>query len=66
MRKIIQSLLLLSAVTFTVEIGAAEITFQSGLSDYDGCEDTYIRSQRPNENYGNENKIGSKYEYCAA
>lgn len=44
---------------------AYEITFQNN-DNYEGCSDSYIKSQRPDENCGEEDKIGCKFERCYA
>lgn len=44
---------------------AAEIVLQNN-EYYSGCSDSYIKSQRPDENCGNEDKIGCKFERCYA
>lgn len=66
MKSFIASVILLYLIFSHFEIGANEVILQTGLNSYDGCDDTYIWSQRPDENYGSEDKLGSKYEYCAA
>lgn len=54
-----------SALCAWTSLFATEVVLQEG-SDYTGCQDSYIKSQRPSENHGNSETIGSKYEKCHA
>lgn len=38
-----------------------QIDLQNGLSDYDGCEDTWIRSDYPTRNYGSNTSLLAGY-----
>lgn len=49
----------------TSSLFATDVVLQEG-SDYTGCQDSYIKSQRPSENHGNAENMGSKYEKCHA
>lgn len=48
-----------------LNVFAYEITLQNN-DDYNGCIDAYIKSQRPDENCGDEDKLGCKFERCYA
>ncbi len=61
-----RSMLAFIILQFSVSILiGAEIIFQND-GNYEGCIDSYIKSQRSDENCGDEDKIGCKFERCYA
>ena len=60
------SLLILSGFLFTAFATETTVTLQNGLDGYEGCTDSYCRSESASSNYGDAADVRTKYEVCSS
>jgi hypothetical protein len=60
-KKIFVSLFLIVSLTIGVNL-----ELQQGVSEYEGCQDSYVSSEQAGSNFGDSKSLDIKYEECTS